>query len=283
MALWAGSAFTAKIILKKLLNSSKSRVDVDGINVLAAQLGLNQADIDGVSLMLFRDTGNHIQQDTINTEHLKRFSTNIIYAGSGSFPVIMDIQEALFDDEKLSRVLLLNRLSAAILGEILTQENGSFNFGGWFELTEFVGGSFSKIPYVVKLWYVEGDRVVEGPGLLSGYRAYDLLLFRLDARATSADPPFQVRDFLARGSINDPDWFIPDEHHKFELHVVQFGDLKKAYFVVLGEEELSISVSISRSGLSWSSDPAFVERLFDDVRAGRPIGQPLHFSSKPKD
>ncbi len=284
LALWAGSALIARVVLKELAENYQRGLGYETIEDLVTQIGLTQSDVESISLILFRDIGSRIVQDTLNTQRLTQNCADIVHAGTGSFPVIHDLQEEdLVDDCKHFFTAVLNRLATAMAGEILTQENGVFNFGGWFELTECVGGKFSKVPYATKLWHVNGDKVADGPGFFSGYNENDLLLFFLDKRKKSAPPPFVVRDFLGRKKRDASPWYVPDAAHAFEFHIVYFDDLKKCCFVLLGKDELSIRVNVSKSGLDWNVNPDFLKGLWHDIRAGRRIGQELRFSSKWKD
>jgi hypothetical protein len=109
-------------------------------------------------------------------------------------------------------------------GELITQDNADFSFGGWFGLAQLVvGGTFSKIPYAVKLWLVNEDQVGDGPALVSGYVRNDLLVFYLDRNASTARLPYFVPDFLRRSECTSWHGEAPDQEHAFEFHVIHFN------------------------------------------------------------
>jgi hypothetical protein len=170
----------------------------------------------------------------------------------------------------------LHRVMMVLSGELITGDNATFSFGGWFELaTSGVGGTFSKTPYAVKLWIVDGDKVEDGPTLVSGYVGTDLVVFYLDRGAPTARMPYFVPDFLRRSGRTSWRGEAPDKEHAFEFHIVRFVNQKRNAFIWLEGSQRAITMEVSRDSLHWGVDPEFMKVFMKELHEGGSVGTRL--------
>ncbi len=271
-ALWAGSPLFASKIIKELARLSELRLWTT-LDDVVEQSGLTLAEIDLISLIVFRDVGSKIVQEALNTRHLRKSSASIIYDGTGSFPGIEDVDDRLFDDDYSSFIrLFYDRITLMLMGDIVTQSNFFFSFGGWFELTSIEQSLFSKTPYAVKVWVLNGDNVFDGPAYVSGYREHDLLIFYLDKMAKTAPLPIFIPDFLKRSGRQKWDGFSPDQPHELEFHLIYYADLKRTMCTVLNKSNLAITLRVDRYQCDWSINPEFLKLLHKALKRGELIG-----------
>jgi hypothetical protein len=273
MALWAGSRAVAYAIFKDLAGAY-ALGQRPSLEEVIQSSGVLRREADQVAIIAFLDHGDSIVQQVLHTERLERSFGSIVYAGTGSYPGILDIEEgALGGGLADLRKGYLNRLMMTLFGELITQDNADFSFGGWFELGQSgVGGTFSKIPYTVKLWLVDKDQVFNGPALVSGYVEHDLIVFYLNQNAPAARLPYLVPDFLRRSGRTSWHGESPDQEHALEFHVIHFNDLKRTAFLSLAGPQRAITMEVRRGALAWGVDPEFLKRLIRETRDGRPPG-----------
>jgi hypothetical protein len=284
MALWAGSHTIASAVLKDLA-AAYAQGQRPCLDHVVQSSGISQSEADQISVIAFLDHGDSIVQQVLNTERLERPSGSIVHAGTGSYPGIIDIDDgALAGDIADFHRTYLNRLMIMLSGELIIQDNADFSFGGWFELAQLgVGGTFSKIPYAVKLWLVDEDRVGDGPALVSGYVRNDLVVFYLDRNAPAARLPYFVPDFLRRSGRTSWHGEAPDHEHAFEFHVIHFNDLKRTALLLLGGPQRVITMEVRRDSLAWGVDPEFLKLFVRETRESGPAGFRLSRLSTWKD
>jgi len=212
--LWAGSYVVARLVIDNLAKAYAGGRRPTVQQTIRA-LGLSQSEVNQISLIAFFDQDQHIVQAVLNVDCIERASASIDFAGTGSYPAILDL-----DDSALAGSLddfyraYLHRLTLMLLGDLFTRENADFCFGGWFELAQTeAGGVFSKIPYAVKLWSVRGELVRDGPALISGYTGHDLMIFCLERKAEKARHPYFISDLLRRSGRTVWRGEAPDKRH----------------------------------------------------------------------
>lgn len=272
----AGSRIIAASLIKDLARAC-NQGPPPRLDEVIALSGISQAEAEQVSLIAFLDHGSAIVQDVHQAHRVKRPYGAIVHAGTGSYPGILD-----FDDQIQSSDLeafgrgYIHRLMLMLAGELTTQENGYFSFGGWFELASSgPGGVFSKMAHAIKLWAVDGEQVSDGPGLLSGYVGHDLVIFQLNRGAMSAPRPYLIADFLGRSRRTVWQGEVPNREHEFEVHVVHFNDLRRTAYVVLTGRECAIKCQVQPDALAWGVEPEFLKTLVREIRAGTSRGEHL--------
>lgn len=269
VALWAGSRIIAYAVIKQLAADYAQGKD-STLDEVIQSLAISQSDAEQISIIAFLDHGDRIVQRVLNAERLERPSGSIVHAGTGSYPAILDIDDGALgcgiDD---FRRTYLDRLMMMLSGELITQINADFSFGGWFELAELeVGGTFSKTPYAVKLWLVNGSKVSDGPAFVSGYVGHDLMIFYLDRMAPTARAPYFVPDFLRRSGHTSWRGQAPDQDHAFEVHVIHFNEFGRTAYVLLTGSQRAITMQVIRNSLDWSVNPEFLKALVTETRDG---------------
>jgi hypothetical protein len=276
LVLWAGSRIVAASLIKDLALAS-NQISPPSLEWVIEHSGVSKAEADQVSLITFLDRGNSIVQYVHNTQSIERPFGRIVHAGTGSYPGILD-----FDDQDRSAEIdafhrgYLHRMMLMLAGELITQENAYFSFGGWFEFAQSgPGGLFSKTAYAIKLWLVDGDQIGDGPGLLSGYVGHDLLIFQLNRSVGAAPRPYLIADVLNRSARRGWEGEAPDREHDFEVHVVHFNDLKRTAYVVLTGQHRAITCEVRPDSLIWEVDPEFLKILVTEVREGTGPGHRL--------
>lgn len=276
LVLWAGSKVIATSLIRDIAHAS-IQGRVPSLDEVIAQSGISRREADQVSLIAFLDRGDAIIQHVHQTERTERSFGSVVYAGTGSYPGILD-----FDDPHQSSDIgdfrrgYIDRLMLILAGELITRENGLFSFGGWFELASLAtDGNFEKTSYAIKLWIVDGEQMCDGPGLISGYVGHDQVIFQLNRSAKSASRPYLIPDLLRRSRRAIWQGEAPNREHEFEIHVVHFNDLKRTAHVVLAGRQRAITCQVRPDTLAWSVEPEFLKTLVSELRTGTSSGERL--------
>ena len=273
LVLWAGNQLFAKMAIKELV-ASYGRGHIIPLYQIFARSGLEEKYIRDLSLIVFRDDGIQLRQDTHNLDGIfTRGPVEVLYSGSGSFSSITDLEDITFRNGTFTlERMFLDRAAMAISGDILSQDNSNFLFGGWFEFTRCTNPNFVKIPYAIKLWSVDGKHLFDGPAFVSGYNHEDLLIFYRDPRLTYTQPPTFVPDLLRRSGRRAWDGCTPENPHEVEFHFVHFQDLNKCYWFFLVGDQKSVRLENRQNNCKWSFRSDVIHRFIDRVRSETDVG-----------
>jgi hypothetical protein len=284
MVLWAGSKIIASAVIRELA-AALAQGQCPTLQEVIQHSEISQSEADQISIIAFIDHGDTIVQQLLNAERLERPFGSIVHAGTGSYPGVLDIDDdALEDDIVGYHRSYLNRLMMMLSGELITQGNADFSFGGWFELAQSKSdGTFAKTPYAIKLWLVSGHKVADGPALVSGYIGRDLVVFQLDRNTPTARSPYFIPDFLRRSGRTSWNGERPNEEHAFECHVIHFNDLKRTAFALLAGADRMITVEVRRDSLAWEVNPEFLKEFIKEALDGVSRGSRLSRLSTWKD
>jgi hypothetical protein len=94
MALWVGSHVIASVVLKDLA-AAYAQGQRPNLKDVIHSSGIAQSEADQISIIAFLDHGDAILQQVLNTERLERRFASILYAGNGSYPGILDIDDGV--------------------------------------------------------------------------------------------------------------------------------------------------------------------------------------------
>jgi len=281
LALWAGSPQWAKMAIKDIA-MTYGHGRIAPLSESFDRSGLEEHHSKDLSLIIFRDNGVQLRQDTHNLDGtFRRGPVEVLYCGSGAFHSMLDLEDITFRDGRFTlERMFLDRAAIAMMGDVLHQNNSQFLFGGWFEFTRCENPNFVKIPYAIKLWGVDGERLFDGPAYVSGYNKEDLLIFYRDPRSAWSQPPTFIPDFLGRSGRQAWDGCAPERPHEIEFHFVHFYDLNRSYYFLLVESQNAIKLEVDGSHLHWSFRSDVVYRFINRVRLKENVG---YIISRPSD
>jgi len=246
-------------------------------------MGLLQSELDSVSLLFHRCIDNlKIDRKSHGVKVIHHDGDVIHFSGSGLFDFADSTSVAIGETPQDSGVHFLHKWIArtinTIMSEAFSKDSLEFMYGCWFEFTlNDKGGTFTKIPYLIKLWNFAQSNLDESlPSIFSWYNDHHLFIGRAMRHGYNV---FVVADPLNRKPLSDtPDLWKPSQEPIIQIHIVHMPEKNKTKIFVYGPNAQGVpfrlQVRPGGTGVDTEYDQSLIEE-FERASHGGPVNYHL--------
>lgn len=266
--LWSGSRVIAEFIVRKAAEIGRNGSELLDFPAFLKSLGLSDKELSEVSVVYIHDAPDVLQEWHLNATQVGVVPQFHVYAGSGAWDFLDDTvvsETAPSDTEPTNPVFsTLARVMSTVVAEALTQNSFDYLYGGWLEISWLDSKGLRKVPYAIKFWQRDDDRLnLDLPVFFSWYREHGLYVGRWEQREDSPECHIHIiPDPLGRG---EPLKGCPAAQWEPEIvcHVLfEKGSTKFGMYLRTNMDEV-YSLKIEGSRTVVEIEPSFLKDLMD--------------------
>lgn len=235
---------------------------------LLRECGLPESELREVSLIYhYRNDESRISRFHLDAHAVPDRGHQIVGQGSGVYNYFeADIPTPAGSPEHVDHFM---RLMYHVNDEICGREHYHYTYGGWFEFAHATADGFRKIPYAIKLWFVDdnGRADSSGPAWFSNYHDYDNIVIRVSSKIVDGKlkrefVPTIIPDLLRRRITPLPDKPIFPYVPELTGHIIvnqRFGHVK-----ILTEDQRERSglfVRMEEAGFGVKIERSLVDKI----------------------
>jgi hypothetical protein len=265
--MWAGSPLVARAIICELTNQininkySSLQSAIDDLDLTENQK--KEVDI----IVVHSKLGAIVSEEFGNVSHDLTNGLKRTVAGTGEWPFFYENQYApIGDHSKIEHILdhLLNqvhgKIGKMIFDEGFDRRNLVFGFGGWIDLLHIAPFGAGPIPYSVKCWGWDGEKIASlWPVIFSMY-IDERLCVCAASDVSKKFRVFQVPDITDLHNIE-----IESEKYRFnpvfQINMIIDQQTKDCVIMKSGGNSNALSVEFSDDGILPIISPHYIEFL----------------------
>lgn len=227
LLLWAGDAIAAHKVAVAVGDAIRHGWSYDLVETVGL-VDLTKEQEDNLHLIFHEAVSDNFYRQRFMCKELVLYGQTVNFMGSGDVH-FFDLTQPLFLDQDEDDVMnflrpWIIRLGTVLFDEAINKANYEFQYGGWFEVAFSDAFGLSKVPYLVKFWRDDGERVASLPLVSTWYIDQHLCIATATTKA-GEEPSISYRivpDPLARTSVPTDVASVLASYAKprFQIHIV---------------------------------------------------------------